>query len=222
MWCIPPARDCQFVAAMEDVPEVYHRPHGPERPRVCTDEKPVRLTGGVRPPPAPAPRRAERYDCEYVRDGVANLFIAFEPVSCRRHVGVTDARERGDFARFVRGSVDGRYKGAEKVVLVMDQPDAHGTAGLYAAFPPEEARRIAREPGIHFPPEHGSWPDMAEIEFSALERQCPDERMDDAPTSRREVAAWELRRNDSKATVGWRFTAADARVKLKRLYPIQV
>ncbi len=220
MWCLPPGgADCEFVAAMEDVLGVYHRPCDARRPQVCIDEKAVQLVGEARPPLPPGPGQVARYDCEYVRNGTANLFLAFEPLAGWRHVEATDSRKRGDFAHFVRDLVDGRYKEAERVVLVMDQLNTHGIGSLYEAFPPAEARRIADRLEVHHTPKHGSWLNMAEVEFSVLERQCLDERMEDKATLAREVAAWEAPRNEKKVGADWRFTNADARVKLKRLYP---
>ena len=223
MWCLPPAGpDCQFVACMEDVLDVYHRPHDPRRPQVNLDETSKQLVGEARPPVPAAPGRAERYDCEYVRNGTANLFVAFEPLAGWRHVAVTDTRKRGDFAHFVRDLLDGpRYRDAERVVLVMDQLNTHSVASLYEAFPPAEAKRIADRLEIHYTPKHGSWLNMAEIELSVLSRQCLGERMADRATLEREIAAWEQQRNAAGTTVDWRFTTADARVKLKRLYPVQ-
>jgi hypothetical protein len=219
MWCIPPGQDCQFVAAMEDVLEVYHRPHDPTRPVVCLDETSKQLIGEIRAPLAARPGEPSRYDCEYVRNGTANLFVAFEPLAGWRHAEVTDTRTRRDFAWFVKGLLDGRYRDADKVVLVMDQLNTHSTASLYEAFAPEEARRLAERLEVHHTPKHGSWLNMAEIELSVLGRQCLDARIEDKPTLASEVAAWEAVRNDAKARVVWRFTTADARVKLKRLYP---
>jgi hypothetical protein len=158
---------------MEDVLAVYHRPHDPQRPVVCLDECSKQLIGEVRTPlpPCPArddrPGRAERYDCEYVRNGTANLFMAFEPLGGWREVAVTDRRRREDWARFVRDLVDGHYRKADKLVLVMDQLNTHSPASLYEAFAPEEAKRLADRLEIHHTPKHGSWLNMAEIELSA-------------------------------------------------------
>jgi hypothetical protein len=219
MWSIPPEADCEFVAAMEDVLEVYHRSQDPKRPQVCLDETSKQLIGEIRTP-WPAERgRPLRYDCEYVRNGVANLFVAFEPLAGWREVQVTDSRCRRDWAWFIKDLVDGRYKEAEKIVLVMDQLNTHSIASLYETFPPEEARRIARKLEIHYTPKHGSWLNMAEIELSVLSRQCLGERMEDKATLKQEVAAWQTKRNQKHCRVDWRFTTADARVKLKRLYP---
>ena len=219
MWCIPPDADCEFVAATEDVPEVYHRPRDPRRPQVCVDEASKQLVGEIRSPLPPSTGQAARYDCEYVRNGTANLFVAAEPLAGWRRVEVTDARTRADWAWFVKGPVDGRYKKAEKVVLVMDNLNTHSAASLYQAFAPDEARRIAERLEIHHTPGHGSWLNIAEIELSVLARQCLGERMEDKPTLARAVAAWEAKRNQGQRRVDWQFSTADARVKLKRLYP---
>jgi DDE superfamily endonuclease len=219
MWCIPPGGDGEFVAAMEDVPDVYHRPYDPRRPQVCIDESSKQLVGEIRAPLPPRPGEPARYDSEYVRNGTCNLFVAFEPLAGWRHVEVTDTRTRRDWAWFVKGLVDGRYRDAERVVLVMDNLNTHTAGSLYEAFPPDEARRIAEKLEIHYTPKHGSWLNMAEIELAALSTQGLDERVEDKPALAREVAAWETPRNDQKVGADWRFTTADARIKLKRLYP---
>ena len=209
---------------MEDVLEVYHRPHDPQRPVVCLDEGSKQLIGEVRTPlpPCPAkddrPGRAERYDCEYVRNGTANLFLAFEPLGGRREVAVTDRRRRGDRARFVRDLTDGPYRDADRIVLVMDQLNTHSPASLYQAFAPKEAKRIADRLEIHHTPKHGSWLNMAEIELSALGRDLPD-RVGDRATLERHVQAWQHRRNAAATTADWQFTTKDARINLRKLYP---
>jgi len=219
MWCIPPAANCEFAAAMEDVLEVCQRPHDPGRPVVCVDELSKQLVGEVRPPLPARPGDVERFDGEYVRNGTANPFMAFEPLAGQRHVEVTDTRTRVDFARFVRGLVDGPYKGADKLVLVLDQLNTHGVASLYEAFAPAEAQRIAAKLEIHHTPKHGSWLNMAEIELSALSRQCLDRRIADRATLASEVAAWEAERNGRGVKADWQFPTADAWVKLRKLYP---
>ena len=219
MWCIPPAADCEFVAAMEDVLDVYHRPYDPKRPQVNLDEASKQLVGEIRVPLPARPGDPARYDSEYVRNGTANLFVAFEPLAGWRRVAVTDTRTRADWAWFVKDLVDGRYKDADKVVLVMDNLNTHTAGSLYEAFPPDEARRIADKLEIHYTPKHGSWLNMAEIELAALANQCLDDRMEDKATLARAVAAWEADRNERKVGADWRFTTADARIKLKRLYP---
>ncbi|HYE19524.1 MAG TPA: IS630 family transposase [Tepidisphaeraceae bacterium] len=219
MWCIPPDADCEFVAAMEDVLEVYHRPKDPRRPQVCMDEAGKQLVGEIRAPIPAAPGRPARYDSEYVRNGTANLFVAFEPLGGWRRVEATDGRRRTDWAWFVKDLVDGRYRDADKVVLVMDNLNTHTAGSLYEAFEPDEARRIAAKLEVHYTPKHGSWLNMAEIELSVLSRQCLDRRIADKAELRSQVAAWQAERNRKHCRTDWQFTAADARVKLKRLYP---
>jgi len=221
MWCIPPEQSAEFVASMEDVLDAYERPYDPAYPQVCLDETNKQLIGEVREPLPMTPGRPERYDSEYVRNGTANLFVATEPLAGWRHLEVTDSRKRVDFAAFVRDLVDGRYKEAIKVVLVMDNLNTHSIASLYEAFAPAEAKRIADKLEIHYTPKHGSWLNMAEIELSVLARQCLDRRIDDKATLVSEVAAWETTRNATATKIDWRFTTADARIKLKRLYPVQ-
>jgi hypothetical protein len=218
MWCIPPKASAEFVACMEDVLEVYHRPHDPARPVVCMDETFKQLIGEVREPLQPAPGRIERFDSVYVRNGVASLFLAFEPLAGWREVAVTDTRTRGDWAQFIRSLVDTRYRAADKVVLVMDQLNTHGVASLYEAFNPDEARRIAKRLEIHHTPKHGSWLNMAEIELSALARDLP-QRVADRAGLTRHVGCWKARRNAARVKANWQFTTADARVKLRKLYP---
>ena len=206
---------------MEDVLDVYQRPHNPIYPRVCLDETSKQLIGEVRDPLPMTPDHCQKYDSEYVRNGTANLFIATEPLAGWRHVEVTDARKRLDFAAFVRDLVDGRYRDAIKIVLVMDNLNTHSVASLYEAFEPVEAKRIADKLEIHYTPKHGSWLNRAEIELSVLGRQCLDRRIAEKATLVIEVAQWEANRNEAASVTNWRFTTADARIKLKRLYPIQ-
>jgi hypothetical protein len=204
---------------MEDVLGVYARPYDPRRPQVCLDETSRQLLAEVRPPLPPAPGQPAKIDPEYAREGVVNLFVVCEPLRGWRQVSVSDRRTRLDWARCVKELVDVHYPGAEKIVLVMDQLNTHSPASLYEAFPPAEAKRIADKLEIHYTPKHGSWLNVAEIELSALERQCLGRRLADRPTMEREVAAWVERRNAAAATIDWRFTTEDARIKLKRLYP---
>jgi len=218
-WCIPPEGDCEFVAAMEDVLEVYHRPYDERYPQVNLDEMSKQLVGEVRASLPMRPGDVERCDGECVRNGTCNLFVAAEPLAGWRHVEVTDTRTRLDFAHFVRNLVDGRYRDAERVVLVMDNLNTHTVGSLYEAFEPAEAKRIADRLEVHYTPKHGSWLNMAEVELSVLARQCLYERMEDKATVVREAAAWEADRNKRKVGIDWRFTTADARIKLKRLYP---
>ena len=219
MWCIPPKQSAEFVYHMEDVLEVYTRPHDPRRPLVCMDETFKQLIGQTRQPLPPRPGAVERFDHVYTRNGVASLFIAFEPLAGWRTVAVTDQRRRLEWAGFVKSLLDDRSKKAEKVVLVMDQLNTHSAASLYEAFAPDEAKRLANKLEIHYTPKHGSWLNMAEIELSALGRQCLSRRIALRETLREQIAAWEQQRNRAKAKLNWRFTTADARIKLKRLYP---
>jgi hypothetical protein len=218
-WVIPPGKDAEFVAAMEDVLDVYQRPADPKRPMVCVDELHTQLIGETRVPIAATPGKVERVDYEYVRNGTANIFMAFEPLSANRITKVTERRTRVDWAELVRELVDVHYPTAEVIVLIMDNLNTHSIASLYEAFEPEEARRIARKLEIHYTPKHGSWLNMAEIELSVLSRQCLDRRIEDKATLDQQVATWTTKRNASGKTVTWRFTTADARIKLRKLYP---
>jgi hypothetical protein len=218
-WVIPPQRNADFVAAMEDVLEVYQRPRDPRRPVVCLDEQSKQLIKETRAPVPAAPGRLERHDYEYERNGTANLFMLFAPLEGWRHVKVTERRTKIDFAEVIRELIDVHFPEADKIVLVMDNLNTHKPASLYEAFPPAEARRLFEKLEIHYTPKHGSWLDMAETELSILTKQCLDRRIPDAAMLVREVAAWESQRNNSKAKIDWQFTTADARTKLKRLYP---
>lgn len=204
---------------MEDVLEVYQRPYDPKRPQVCLDEASKQLIGEARRAVPAAPGREAREDYEYVRNGTVNLFMMFEPLAGRRHVRVTERRTKKDFAEAIKELVDERYPDAEKIVLVMDNLNTHSPASLYEAFEPSEARRLVEKLEIHYTPKHGSWLDMAEIDLGILNRQCLSRRLDNAATLQREVAAWENDRNRRSSKVNWRFTTANARVKLRRLYP---
>jgi hypothetical protein len=204
---------------MEDVLDVYHRPVDPARPVVCLDETSRQLLAETRPPQPPAPGRPARHDPEYARGGVLNLFLVTEPLRGWRQVRVSDRRTRLDWAACIKELVDLHYPAAERIVLVMDQLNTHSPASLYEAFAPAEAKRLADRLEIHHTPKHGSWLNVAEIELSVLQRQCLDRRLGDRAAVEREVAAWVAARNAADATVDWRFTTADARIKLKRLYP---
>ena len=219
MWCIPPQHSAEFVYYMEDVLAVYCRPYDPQRPVVCLDETFKQLIGETREPLPPRPGAVERYDHVYVRNGVASLFLACEPLAGWRHVAVTGHRCRADWAQFVRDLLDGRYREADCLTLVMDQLNTHSAASLYEAFPPQEARRLAERLDIHHTPKHGSWLNMAEIELSALARQSLSRRLARQDTLERRVADWEAERNTAGTPIKWQFTTADARVKLRSLYP---
>jgi len=204
---------------MEDILEVYKRPLDPRRPLVCLDESSKQHIKEVVNPIPIEPGKPERYDTEYERNGVSNLFMMFEPLTGWRQVEITDRRTAIDWAHQIKFLVDVRHKDAEKVVLVGDNLNTHSPASLYKAFSPEEARRIIDKLEFHYTPKHGSWLDMAEIELSILSRQCLNRRIPTQDILRREVKAWEEKRNESKVTTQWRFTTEDARIKLKRLYP---
>src|SRR3954454_21463758 len=204
---------------MEEVLDVYARPYNPQRPQVCIDEGGKQLLGDVRAPLPVRPGTPRREDYEYERQGMANLFMVFEPLAGMRRVEVTERKTNADFARLIRRLVDEWYPDAEKIVLVMDNLSTHGPAALYETFAPAEARRLVKKLEIHYTPKHGSWLNVAEMELSVLARQCLDRRIPDLEALRREVAAWEAARNAAVVRVDWQFTTADARVKLKRLYP---
>ena len=208
------------MAALEDVLEVYTRPYDEARPVVCVDEGGKQLIGDVRPPLPTRPGKPQRIDAEYSRHGTANLFMVFEPLVGRRHVEVTERRTNKDFARLIKDLLDVRYPTAEKVVLVLDNLSTHTPAALYEAFAPAEARRLVERLEWHYTPKHGSWMNVAEMELSVLARQCLERRIADLEALRREIAAWERDRNAEAVRVDWQFTTADARVKLKRLYPL--
>ncbi len=204
---------------MEDVLDVYKRPYDAKRPNVCLDETSKQLIGETRTPVPVSPWQPARYDYEYKRNGVANLFMMFEPLIGKRHVKVTERRTKIDWAYCVREMVDKIYPDAEQIVLVMDNLNTHNKSSLYEAFEPAEAKRIADKLEIHYTPKHGSWLDMAEIELGILARQCLSRRIDSMEKLKDEVAAWQMFRNSSEAKVNWRFTTEDARIKLKKLYP---
>lgn len=204
---------------MEDVLDVYHGTYDESHPLVCMDECPKQLLAQVRDPLPMAPEQPHREDYEYHREGTCNLFLAVAPVQGWRTVTVTSRRTRVDWAYFMRDLVDVHFPQAERITVVLDNLNTHTGASLYEAFEPAEARRIARKLDLHYTPKHGSWLNMAEIEFSALTRQCLQRRIADQETMQRVTALWSNRRNSAGTTVDWRFTTADARIKLKWLYP---
>ena len=218
-WCIPPKANAEFVCQMEDVLDVYKRPYDPKCPLVCFDERPKQLIGEIRVAIPASCGKARRFDYEYRRNGVANIFMMFEPLAGRRQVKVTERRTKKDFAECMHKLVDEIYPDANKIVLVMDNLNTHKKASLYEAFEPAEAKRIADRLEIHNTPKHGSWLNMAEIEISVLSRQALAERMDNIRRLETETMAWAENRNAKDAKVNWRFTTADARIKLKKLYP---
>ena len=218
-WCIGKP-SAQYVAKMEDVLDVYARPYDAKRPLVCLDEASKELHDTPRGTLAMEPGQSQRQDYEYVRNGVCNLFLSIEPLRGRRKVHVTDRRTAQDFAEQLRVLVDEDYPDADVMVLVVDNLNTHGPACLYERFEPAEARRIAAKFEWHYTPEHGSWLNIAECELSVLASQCLSQRIPDKATLISEASAWEVRRNAAHISVDWQFTATDARIKLKRLYPI--
>lgn len=204
---------------MEEVLAVYTRPYDPTRPVVCLDETSKQLVSETRTPLPAEPGQPERVDYEYERQGTANLFMAVEPLTGQRHVTVTDRRTAVEFAQVVKALLEVHYPHAEKVVLVLDNLNTHKPAALYQTFEPAVAWRLLERLEIHHTPKHGSWLNMAEIELSVLSQQCLNRRIPDTATLTREIAAWQQARNADPRPVNWRFTTADARIKLKRLYP---
>jgi hypothetical protein len=216
---ISPEASSEFVYYMEDVLSIYMRPYDPRTPVVCFDETSKQQVIEKQVPLPPEPGQPERYDYEYERNGVSNLFMLSEPLAGWRHVEVTDRRTKQDYAYQMKALVDVHYPDAEWITIVHDQLNTHDPSALYETFEPQEAKRILDKLEIHYTPKHGSWLNMAEIELSVLARQCLDRRIPDQDTLKREVAAWEERRNTQSRTIDWQFKTEDARIKLKRLYP---
>jgi hypothetical protein len=204
---------------MEDVLDLYHRPEDPAYPLVCVDETSKQHLREIRQPLGGIEGSPSRYDSEYERNGVSNLFMIFAPLLGFRHVEVTDTRTSIDFAQICRDLVDVHFPNAEKILLVCDNLNTHKLASLYKAFHPTQARRIAEKIEFHYTPKHGSWLNMVEIELSVLSRQCLSRRIPDQITLQHEIQTWQDRRNQQAATVNWQFATDDARIKLKKLYP---
>lgn len=204
---------------MEDILEVYQRPYDRQRPLVCLDESSKQLIAETRVPIAAKPGQPGRHDYEYRRNGTANLFMMFAPLEGWRHVKVTDRHTAVDYAQVLKELSDTHFPGSAKIVLVQDNLNTHKPASLYEAFPPTEARRLVERFEWHYTPKHGSWLDMAESELGVLSSQCLNRRIPDQQVLKEEVEAWEADRNKKHAKANWQFTTADARVKLKRLYP---
>ena len=219
MWVIPPKANADFVFHMEDVLEVYQRPYDPLRPLLCMDETTKQLLGEKRPPLPPLPGLPARYDAEYVRNGVGNLFLFSEPLTGKRQVRVTEQRTMQDWAHIMREIMETTYRHAERIVLVMDNLNTHTPASFYATFPPEEAKRLTERLEIHYTPKHGSWLNMAEIELSILGKQCLNQRIASREQLARHVAAWTQNRNQIQRKINWQFSTQDARIKLRQLYP---
>jgi DDE superfamily endonuclease len=204
---------------MEEVLDLYQEPYDPQFPLVCMDEKSKQLIADTRAPLPPCPGAVAREDHEYERNGTCNLFIAFEPLRSWRHVEVTDRRTAVDWAHFMKHLADEQYADAKRIRIVMDNLNTHNAGSFYEAFAPTEARRLALRFEFHYTPKHGSWLNMAEIELSALERMCLNQRLATPTALKTEVGAWEAERNDKYVTVDWRFTTPNARFKLMTLYP---
>jgi hypothetical protein len=218
MWCISKI-DADFVASMEEILDLYELPYDPQVPLVCFDETSKQLIAEKRIPLQIKPGQVERYDYEYERNGVRNLFLFFEPLASFRHLKVTETRKMPDFAHCMRWLADEAYPHADRVRVVMDNLNTHKPASLYVTFPPEEANRILKRLEFHYTPKHGSWLNMAEIEFSVFSRVCLGQRIPDEQTLLQEVMALEDERNNKQATVNWSFTSKKARVKLHSHYP---
>lgn len=216
---IPPEANAEFVCNMEDVLELYHEAYDPLHPVVCFDEGTKQLIGETRSVLPMVPGQPMRYDYEYERHGTCNLFMFFSPLVAWRHVDVTERRTKVDFAHCMKDLVDIHFPDAEVIRVVLDNLNTHTPASLYEAFEPAEARRILERLEFHFTPKHGSWLNMAEIELNVLGSQCLDRRIADKAFLAAEVAAWEEQRNQHASTVNWQFTTADARIKLRKLYP---
>jgi len=217
-WVIPPKENGEFVARMEQVLDVYKRPYDPRRPVVCMDESPRQLIRETRLALPAAPGLVERYDYAYTRCGVANVFLAVEPLAGTRMVEITERRTKKDWALFME-ELARRYPDAEKITLVMDNLNTHAPGSFYETFPPTAAKALWERFEFIYTPKHGSWLNVAEIEMNVLVRQCLDRRIDTLDKIRAETGAWQERRNRAESLIDWQFTTDDARVKLKRLYP---
>lgn len=218
-WCIPPEHNAAFVANMEDVLDVYHRPYDESCPVICMDEKPYQLLDEYRQPIPMKPGEVTRYDSEYIRNGTCSIFIFCEPLKGWRTACVSARRTKIDWARYIAELLEIHYPNAAKVCLVMDNLNTHTISSLYEAFPPARARELARRLEIHYTPKHGSWLNIAEIELSAMTTQCLGRRMPNIEVLSSELNAWNRARNESCTGVKWQFNTEDARVKLHRLYP---
>lgn len=218
-WVIPPKQNSQFVAAMENVLDVYKRVYNKLFPVVCMDESPKQLIRETRTPIAMKSGFAAKEDFEYERCGVVNIFLASEPLRGKRYVEVTERKTKIDWAKFIKQIADDWYKDAEKIILVMDNLATHKAAALYEVYSPSQAKSIWDRFEFVYTPKHGSWLNMAEIELNVLMGQCLNRRIDNIETIKSEVTAWQKHRNNKEATINWQFTNQHARIKLKKLYP---
>lgn len=217
-WCVPTV-SAEFVWRMEDILDLYAEPYDRRYPVVCFDESPYQLVSEMRQPLPVAPGRPARYDYEDRREGTCNLCMFFQPLAGWRHVQVTERRTAWDFAQCMKALVDMHFPKAVLISVVLDNLNTHTPAALYEAFPPAEARRILGKLDVRYTPKHGSWLNMAEVEFAVLAKQCLDRRLPAQERVRQEVVAWEVSRNAAKASVQWQFTIAKARTKRRRVYP---
>ena len=216
---IPPQMDAEFVCAMEQVLDVYEKPLDVDRPVVCVDEASRQLIEEIAPPIPMEPGQPERFDYEYKRNGTVNLFVAFQPLLGFREVVVTDRRTAMDFAAFLKYLVDVIYFSATRLTIVLDNLNTHKLSVLYEAYPPEEAHRIMSKLEFVHTPKHGSWLNMAELEFAAIQGQCLDRRIATKEELTREVDSWRDKRNDREVRANWQFKTEDARIILRKLYP---
>lgn len=216
---IPPQHNAAFVACMEDVLDLYQQPYDPDYPVICMDEKPYQLLGETRPPIPMKRGRPKRQDNEYVRNGTCCIFLFTETLSGWRHVEPQEHRTKVDWAQQIKHLLECNYPDCRKIRLVMDNLNTHSISSLYEAFPPEIARKLAMRLEIHYTPKHGSWLNIAEIELSAMTKQCLNRRIDNITSLKIELSAWETSRNFMQKGVDWQFSTPDARIKLKRLYP---
>jgi hypothetical protein len=219
-WKIPPKCSAEFVWRMEAILDIYMRRYDPTHPLVCFDESSKQQIQEVIDSLSVIPGHASKFDSEYVRNGVSNLFMIFEPLAGKRYVKVTNQRTTIDWAQCMKTIVDELYPNVERITIVMDNLNTHTPASLYSTFEPEEAKRIADKLDIQYTPKHGSWLNMAEIEFSALSRQCLNRRIPNQEALRREINVWQAARNEDMIGCDWQFTNEKARVKLKKLYPV--
>jgi hypothetical protein len=218
-WVIPPLQNAAFVACMEDILDLYQQPYDPDYPVVCMDEQPYQLLGETRPAIPIKKGKVRREDNEYVRNGTCSIFLFTEPLGGYRYVSPQERRTKVDWAHQIQQMLEYDYPDCQKVRLVMDNLNTHSMSSLYEAFPPETARMLAKRLEIHYTPKHGSWLNIAEIELSAMTKQCLERRIDDIEILRSETSIWTQGRNKNQKGVDWQFTTPDARIKLKRLYP---
>jgi hypothetical protein len=222
-WCIPPEHSSAFVAAMEDILAVYSRPYDEKRPVICMDEKPYQFLSDILVSVPMKPGSLKKIDYEYKRNGTCSIFIFTEPLAGWRYSTALPHRTKKDWAQKIKWLLDEQYPEVEKIILLMDNLNTHTISSLYETFPPEQAFHLAQRLEIHHTPKHGSWLNIAEVELAAMAMQClGNRRIPNIKTLNNELAAWHTKRNKIQKGVDWQFTANDARIRLKRLYPIIV